>query len=190
MSSCVFRGPPGLMTPYVRQYCFQPSFVSGPDVRSCTTGWSARGACMYNDECKSSDVCSSGKCGVFDSANPQITSTLPDGTYLVDNQGTSTPMVALGDRNQPQCSTCLKTVWQCDRFKDTDPASYAKCQQLKNCFLYDVVRPGGSMIPVGVKNTPECRRASEAAAQKCITRCGDCVPQPMSSTGKTSRGLW
>jgi len=79
--------------------------------------------------------------------------------------------------NEPQCSTCLKTVWQCDRFQATgDLKKYQQCKAMESCFLYDVQQADGSLLPVVVKNTPECMGCAKAALQKCAVNCAQCQP--------------
>lgn len=78
----------------------------------------------------------------------------------------------------PQCQTCLKTVWQCDRFLGTNnKRAYRNCKELSSCFLYDVVRLDGTIIPTTIKMNSKCMQVAHAALKKCASRCATCVPQ-------------
>jgi hypothetical protein len=110
------------------------------------------------------------------------TSAHGDKMFLATHNGQSSVIVPLNVdyfNQDPQCSTCLKTVWNCNRYKDLADGGDAEAQQLYNqckdfesCFLYDTVDPNGIIIPISVRMTPQCKVATAAALQKCATRCG------------------
>lgn len=197
-SSCCFRGPPGLATPYVRQECFQTAYAPGPRSNdcgccgqqssgvNCVRTFGTRGSCLYNAECQTvGNRCRNGRCGTFESNNPRVVKTQDaandPNTYLVRDpsgeQCVVTPLLSTrGRQTEPQCSTCLKTIWQCDRLRNTQPQAYEQCKRFSKCFLYDTVREDGTIIPLSVRMTPECMGAARAALEKCATRCGQCQP--------------
>lgn len=104
--------------------------------------------------------------------------------YLVSHKGQSfvaTPLNVQYFRQDPQCSTCLKSVWQCDRFRDSDPLMYQQCMQLQDSFLFDVNQKSGIIIPLMIKINPVSLQAATAALSKCVMHCGDCLPNtPLS----------
>ncbi len=95
-------------------------------------------------------------------------------------------------RQDPQCSNCLKTIWQCNRFRDpaqSDPqaeALYQSCLELQESFLYDTLLPNGVLIPIMVKMNPVALPAATAALQKCVSQCGDCQPNTPLARGDPS----
>lgn len=185
--SCIFRGPPGPATPYARSECFQPPYALGssPDQVNCISNWSSRGSCSYNAECGDIDRrCFRGQCAAFESNNPRVVAENAQG-YMMEKNGTrfeAQPLHTQYNRNEPQCSTCLRTIWNCDRFPEAS-AEKTQCQRFEQCFLYDTRRPDGTLIPLAVKNSPECQGAVQAALQKCVTQCGSCIPTDALATG-------
>lgn len=205
--TCRFRGPVGIATPYVQTQCFQPAYVSATESSgsardlNCTQTWASTGACYYDQECNNIDgKCASGMCGTYYSNNPRVVRELSPGEVSDYCQNAGNCDIALGDevllvsylgenhvvvpiqktyhyRNDPQCATCLKTVWACNRFKASgNHAAYRQCKKFESCFLYDIVRPDGTMIPVGLKLTPECVACGRVALTKCANNCGNCMP--------------
>lgn len=75
---------------------------------------------------------------------------------------------------QPQCNTCLTTVFQCERLKEVDPQAYIKCQEYKRKIHYDVVMPNGSFAPLAVEMDDDGFAAYHAAVQKCGIQCSGC----------------
>jgi hypothetical protein len=94
IQSCVFKGPPGLATPYLNDNCFQPPFQisraedKAPTLsqlngnkhqyefeRKLTAGLlnnSFQTKCMFNQECADpTGYCSRGNCAVYNSNNPK-----------------------------------------------------------------------------------------------------------------------
>jgi len=116
--------------------------------------------------------------------------------FIVEHKGQQSLAVPLNVqyfRQDPQCSTCLKTVWQCDRFADAarsgDPEAqqlYASCLQFKECFFFDTMRPDGVIIPLMIKVDPVSFQVATAALQKCVQHCGDCVPDTPMARGETA----
>lgn len=103
--------------------------------------------------------------------------------FVVEHHGQrciATPLNVQYFRQDPQCSTCLKTVWQCDRFRDPakyDPQSaqlHAACLEMEQSFLYDTLLPNGVLVPLMVKMDPVSLPAAMAALQKCAVQCGEC----------------
>lgn len=115
--------------------------------------------------------------------------------FLVEHRGQSfiaTPLNAIFQRQEPNCSTCLKSVWQCDRFRDQakhDPdakKTYEACLQMQSCFLFDTMNPKGVVIPIMMKMDPVSIQAATAALQKCSMHCGDCQPSDPLARGSTA----
>ena len=75
---------------------------------------------------------------------------------------------------QPQCKTCMTTVFQCERFKEVDPEAYKKCMEYKRMLHYDVITPDGSFIPMAVEMSNEGFAAYHAAVQRCSVACASC----------------
>ena len=107
----------------------------------------------------------------------------PDGTmcpqqpyYVVDETGTQKVVCPILTSNhvQPQCKTCLTTVFQCDQFKETNPIAYQKCRDYQRMIHYDVVTPNGQLIPMAVEMEGPGFAVFRAATQKCGTVCGSC----------------
>lgn len=74
----------------------------------------------------------------------------------------------------PQCQTCMTTVFQCERFKDIDPVAYQKCMEYKRMIHYNSVTPDGSFIPMAVEMSDEGFAAYNAAVQRCSVACASC----------------
>lgn len=200
---CRWRGPPGYQVTFARSECFQPPFATNSNTpKNCVKSWSVRGSCMYDAECPGvRDFCENGKCANFNSGNPKVVAQMPwtqmeqfanatgvninqapgKDMYLVERDNETAVVVPLStDRVNPQCGTCLRTIWNCNRFKPNSQ-KFQKCKSFSKCFYYDTVRPDGRIIPVAVKATPECLAAGHSAIQKCATKCGQVQPHDVSS---------
>ena len=108
----------------------------------------------------------------------------PDGTtcpqqpyYVVDETGNRKIVcpVLTSDHVQPQCKTCLTTVFQCGQYKEVDPVAYQKCREYQRMIHYDVVTPNGQLIPMAVEMEGPGFEVYRAAVQKCGTVCGSCA---------------
>lgn len=109
--------------------------------------------------------------------------TSPDGNtcpqqpyYVVDETGTTKVVcpILTSDHVQPQCKTCLTTVFQCEQFKEIDPMAYAKCKEYQRMIHYDVVTPNGQLIPMAVEMDGPGMSVFKTAVQKCGFICGSC----------------
>jgi hypothetical protein len=105
--------------------------------------------------------------------------------FLVKHKGqthVAAPLNVQYFRQDPQCSTCLKTIWQCNRFRDAAQYDseakqlYESCLELSECFLFDTMLSSGVLIPIMVKMNPVALPAAIAALQKCVEQCGDSQP--------------
>jgi len=120
--------------------------------------------------------------------------------FLVQHKGQTHIAVPLNVqyfRQDPQCSTCLKSIWQCSRYRDaseSDPVvkeMYQDCLEMEQSFLYETMLPNGVIIPIMVKMNPIALQAASAALQKCAEQCGDCQPKtPMAMGGPQSEALF
>jgi len=104
-----------------------------------------------------------------------------DKMYLAEQNGEQfviTPLNVVYFNQEPNCSNCLKSIWQCSRYKDQANYSkeakmlYNQCQELESCFLFDVISLTGHLIPLCVKMNGTCQGAVKAALQKCSESCG------------------
>jgi len=215
--SCYFRGPPGLATPFYRNFCFEPPFsTTSPEPNSCgccgqsndqhslncIRSYASRSACQFSGECDQvGNRCMNGQCTSYLSDNPRVLDEIPsenleayaqamglppprmtckNQTILVrDKYGRkflACPLTATDYKKTPQLATCLKTIWNCRRFKaaGNEPA-YNQCQSFQDCFLYDAVRPDGSIIPISVKLNDECMGCLRSSLCKCAQHAGDCM---------------
>jgi hypothetical protein len=75
---------------------------------------------------------------------------------------------------QPQCSTCLNTVFQCEQLKEVDSEAYKACKKFQRMIHYDVVTPNGQLIPVAYEMDEEGPQVFHAAVEKCKSICGSC----------------
>lgn len=115
-----------------------------------------------------------------------------DRMYLVQvgaKQVIATPLNVVYFNQQPNLGNCLKTIWQCDRYRDPsqNPTSNAQtlalnqvlhnqCKQCEECFLYDVADQQGHLIDIMVVMSPFCQGVTKAALQKCSLQCGTAIP--------------
>lgn len=75
-----------------------------------------------------------------------------------------------------QCNTCLRTIWQCNRFVDTGEIDkYNQCKQMEQCIKYNVQQPNGRLIPTSVVATPTCLGVVKGALNVCAVQCGSPV---------------
>lgn len=70
----------------------------------------------------------------------------------------SVPIMELSTPN-PQCGNCLRTL-----------------RDRSDCFLFDVQRADGTLIPVAAVNNPRCRAVAKHQLSQCALQCGTCVP--------------
>jgi hypothetical protein len=75
---------------------------------------------------------------------------------------------------QPQCNTCLNTVFDCGRFKETNPEKYQQCMEYQRTIHYNVVTPGGQLIPMAAEMDGKGMEVMEIAMRKCAFVCGSC----------------
>lgn len=96
--------------------------------------------------------------------------------YVVDETGTRKVVcpILTSDHVQPQCKTCLTTVFQCEQYKEIDPMAYSKCREYQRMIHYDVVTPNGQLIPMAVEMDGEGFEVFRTAVQKCGFVCGSC----------------
>ena len=97
--------------------------------------------------------------------------------YVIDETGTRKVVcpILTSDHVQPQCKTCLTTVFQCGQYKEIDPFAYQKCREYQRMIHYDVVTPNGQLIPMAVEMQGPGFEVFRAAVQKCGTVCGSCA---------------
>jgi hypothetical protein len=116
--------------------------------------------------------------------------------FIVEHEGRQSLAVPLNVtyfRQDPQCSTCLQSIWQCERFADGARSGdresqklYEKCQEYQKAFFFQTLRPEGVLIPIMVRVDPVSLVVAAAALQKCVQQCGDYVPNTPMSRGETA----
>ena len=124
----------------------------------------------------------------------------PDGStcpqqpyYVVDETGNPKVVcpILTSDHVQPQCKTCLTTVFQCEQYRELDPVAYSKCREYQRMIHYDIVTPNGQLIPMAVEMDGQGFEVFRAAVQKCGTVCGSCAvnyPAMNFATASSCRG--
>jgi hypothetical protein len=76
---------------------------------------------------------------------------------------------------QPQCKTCLTTLFQCDRFRYSHPDIYRQCKEYQSMIYFDMVTPIGQFIPLGYEMDGEGYNVYKTAVQKCGFACLECT---------------
>lgn len=145
------RGPPGWFTLQANENGFEPAFQAAPK----HSNWRYESNRLFLDRPSALDP------DVWIARN-----ALGQDVHVA-------PLFQIQRRNQdPQCSTCLKTVWQCETQEAQQLyGSQQQCEARNQCFVYDLVQPSGRLIPVGVIDTPECRDIAQEALQRCAFQC-------------------
>lgn len=97
--------------------------------------------------------------------------------YIIESQGKmhlACPLNIFEYQNKAQAVACLKTVWQCERFRDfaaqNNPEAeflYNVCKRYESYFLFDVVTPQGRLIPAMAVINEESLPVIKAALKKC-----------------------
>ncbi len=189
---CRFRGPPGYATPYVSELCFEPAYVA-PDGEQVSFSNYARihGPVRCGQQTPNSQVAAdrmtSAKPSSFYTHNMRVMARGPNNTVTAYDPASGAQSqwqvldLPLGPTGvNPQCTNALKTVWPCERFATIgDWQGYNTCQVQKQCFSYDLVAENGSLLPLAVRQSPECQAYASAALRQCASQCGQCVPSPM-----------
>lgn len=121
--------------------------------------------------------------GILDTFNTQIKPLAYGNTmFVVEHQGQTfiaCPLNLVNLNQQPQCSTCLKSIFPCDKFSDmAEYSNKAKgaqetCQSQKQVFLFNVQDLNGVTIPIMIKTDPVSVEIASAALQKCVIQCGN-----------------
>lgn len=176
---------------------------------NCVPHYSKRGQCFFDQECGPGKTCQYGICKVaspFDNRNSiwrrensrvvgyaPADYKAPDGRtctqqpyYVVDETGKKKVVcpILTSHESQPQCNTCLNTVFECDRFRETNPQKYKQCLEYQRMIHYNVVTPNGQLIPMAVEMDGMGMRVMDAAMKKCASVCGSCrVVDRMSCDG-------
>ena len=166
---------------------------------NCVPAYGHRGACYFDRECGPGQVCQSGFCqqgSAFDNRNSiwrrensrvvgyapadfkapngQVCKTQP---YVVVDETKKRKVVCpilTSQESQPQCNTCLNTVFDCERFKGRDPNKFQQCMQYQRMLHYNVVTPNGQLIPLAIEMEGEGMEVARVAMDKCAFVCGSC----------------
>lgn len=166
---------------------------------NCVPAYGRRGACYFDRECSPGQVCQSGFCtqgssfdnrnSIWRRENSRVVGYAPEDYkapngqrcktqpyYVVDETGQKKVVcpVLNSFESQPQCNTCLNTLFECDRFKETSPAKYKQCREFQRMLHYDVVTPNGQLIPVAVEMDGAGMEVMRVAMKKCANVCGSC----------------
>lgn len=202
-SVCTFRGPPGLATPFVRRECTETAHQRTRVLEHVRGAAAAATQAAPRDPCH--DLPLSGtplRLRSLTYANLhrplQVTGAATGCTspafpaMMAQSRSRGLRSLGLEHRamtHEPNCSNCLRTVWQCGQFPEGS-RERSQCQFLQNrCFAYDVPRANGSLVPVAVRDTPACQRAARAALRKCAVHCGDCIATRAADRNDARQGL-
>lgn len=102
----------------------------------------------------------------------------PQQPYVVVDE-TNVPKVVCpvltSANSQPQCNTCMTTVFQCERFREVDPVAFQKCNEYQRMIHYNIVTPDGSLIPAAAEIDGPGFDVFDAAVQKCGVACASCA---------------
>lgn len=213
--ACYTGVPSAPFAPYAPQICFQPAFVPSAavnntsfsnDALSVMPNYSSTGQVLFPQETSPWGYVSS---------NPKIVNVmawedvqkfmyatgqkqtfddfvtwgaLGRNMYLVHYKNqtmVAAPLNVEYFNKEPNCSNCLKSLWQCDRYKNqmqSQPNNseeqgaatimYNVCKTCSECFLYDCILPSGVLIPIMIKINPTCLLVVKSALEKCILECG------------------
>jgi hypothetical protein len=82
--------------------------------------------------------------------------------------------VLTSHESQPQCNTCLTTLFDCERYRETNPNKYRQCRQMERTIHYNVVTPNGQLIPMAFEMDGNGMQVANAALKKCASVCGSC----------------
>ena len=147
-----------------------PLGVLGPFVVVCPS-WEplAIGQASYEDVARYAQAMT-GK--PLDANMPRCNSDLI--TVMKDGRREVVCPISIDTSVLPQCTNCLKTVWQCQRFKGVDDNKYAQCKALEDCMVQNIVFPNGTTQANGVKMPPQCVAAAQVALKQCEPRCASC----------------
>lgn len=214
--TCIFRGPPGLATPYIKNMCFQAPYQNGGQYpqknRNCINTYSSRGTCLNQQECFNvNNRCSRGKCSYFKHNNPYMVGDMSNNNLpnqnnnfivgigwkarsppiIVQKNGSTIPVWPLETTGkQPNnCKKAIQTMFQCERFGDNTKKGL-QCQKFKNCFVYDIDSPNREQIDIGIVATPTCKRVADFALNQAISQCGTSIPCDMKSTQYQTYGSY
>ena len=73
-------------------------------------------------------------------------------------------------RDAQSCGYCVQNVFQCDRFPWNSPEA-EKCRKASTCFVHNAPQNDNTLIPLSVKNTPECQQVAKEAYRLCPNKC-------------------
>lgn len=90
------------------------------------------------------------------------------------NQPHTVCPVFLPPQSQPQCQTALNTLFQCERFRDTNPKAYETCKSYQNLLYYNIVTPNGQLIPLAYDMDGQGPKVYQLAMKKALSICGEC----------------
>lgn len=163
---CLFKGPPTVWSLYLPSTCYEPPFATGSQ-------WSSQPTRAYTS-CNTR---------VVPADAPDTWKDPKSGDTLVQLNSTQ------GNHSQPQCNTCLKSVFQCDRFKAIgDEQGYNQCRKAQSCFVFDAVRPDGRIIPLSMRTSAECAKMGYPGLRQCVTQCSTCQPRSTRWTNMSVYG--
>ena len=161
-----------------------------------------RGACAFDQECGPTDICQGGLCqkaSSFDARNSvwrreysrivgyaPRSYTSPDGQqcraqpyYVLDETGKRKVVCPIlnSNQSQPQCNTCIQSLFNCNRFRESNPAKYKQCLAMERSIHYNIVTPNGQLIPMGAEMDGPGMKVMDLALKKCGHVCGSCSKQ-------------
>lgn len=176
-----------------------PDNVNVNQSLNCVPMYGRRGSCYFDKECPAGGSCVNGSCqqySGFDARNslwrrensrivgyaprdykdPRGKTCNQQPYYVVDETGNKKVVCPILNSHsvQPQCNTCLNTLFACERFQDTDQKAYEKCMEYQRMLHYNLVTPNGALIPLGVEMDGEGMKVAELALRKCGPVCSSC----------------
>lgn len=112
--------------------------------------------------------------GVTCSATPLI---------ITDDTGTQKVVCPIyqADKVQGRCNMAMNTVWNCERFKDSNPKAYEQCMAYQRMIHYDLVTPNGGFIPVAYEMTRAGYSAYQSALKKSMNQCTQAITAPYNN---------
>jgi hypothetical protein len=112
---------------------------------------------------------------LYENGNPKLIGVTNNNSIITQHKGIKSVVtpINLNNSTRRNCKQGIQSLFQCSQLEGKD---LNKCNRKKKCFQYNIIKPDGSLIDMGVVKTPYCKKVAKKAFKKMKSQCSDCFP--------------